>query len=156
MLRAGVGENNTYILLNRRVIEESRKRMGAALREKCCSDARASCFGKPLRTPFVARRCCCTASRRQFIEFDCLFRFFSSMSFQRRALSTAVSPALRARLLSLPASCRTLSIESVQSWGRLSRPINKRTDQTRLYSTANSASVLENFKKSCRIYIPIG
>ena len=74
--------------------------------------------------------------------------YFSSMSFQRRALSTAASSALRPRLLNLPASCRTLSIESVQSLGRLARPINKRTDQTRLYSTANSASVLENFKKS--------
>lgn len=81
---------------------------------------------------------------------------FSSMSFQKRALSTAASPALRARLLNLSASCRTLSIQSVQPLGRLSRPINKRTGQTRLYSTANSASVLENFKKSCKIYILIG
>ena len=76
----------------------------------------------------------------------------SAMSFQRRALSTAVSPAVRARLLNLPASCRTLSIQSVQSLGRLSRPINRRADRTRLYSTANSASVLENFKKSCKTY----
>ena len=81
---------------------------------------------------------------------------FSSMSFQRRALSTAALPVLRARLLNLPATCRTLSIESVQSLGRLSRPINKRTDQTRLYSTANSASVLENFKKSRKMHILIG
>ena len=81
-----------------------------------------------------------------------VFSNFSSMSFQRRALSTAASPALRARLLNLPATCRTLSIGSVQSLGRLARPINKRTDQTTLYSTADSASILENFKKSCKTY----
>jgi hypothetical protein len=73
------------------------------------------------------------------------------MSHQGRALGTAVSPILRARLLSLPPACRTLSIESALTLARLSRPINKKTAQARLYSTDNAAKVLANFKKSCKM-----
>jgi hypothetical protein len=74
-----------------------------------------------------------------------------SMSLQGRALGTAASPILRARLLSLPPVCRALSIESALTLARLSRPINKATDRRRLYSTDNAAKVLANFKKSCKM-----
>lgn len=149
------GQNYTYVLLNRRVIEEIRKDCGNAVREKY-STAHASATDasriERLRTSFVLRLQYSSRVEWCWRRASILISF--SMSLQSRALGKATTLALRSRLLSLPPSCRILSLESAVTKARHARHTHVRSGSSRPYSTERNSSVLENFKGSCKYRDP--
>lgn len=150
MVHEGSSESYTYILLNRRVIEEIRKE--DALRfEKSAATRRAtdgaSCFwtadimsSSAIEVDLPIGKCI-----NNYLSFEYFFMTLSS-----RAISLVASPALRSRLLSLPPACRILSLEPTFTRGRRSRPATYQPEGIRLYSSGNTSEALQKFKKSCK------